>query len=138
MSGILMRLYPWNWLPYLLLAVVGGWFAYDNFVPVLRMHGELVSREPDAVVVRMWGSKLRECRYVGILAYSRAGSDFYRDATITRIDRAATNDTKPRGAFDIGQWRIRPTTDATHVAVYAQHACSHGDLRTTKIAEVAL
>jgi len=138
MNQLLMRLYRWNWVPYLLLSVVASWLAYDTFVPVVRGNASVVNLEPNAVVVRLSGTKYRECRYVGIQAYSRSARTEFDDTTITRLDKPATNTTRPRGSFNMGLWRIEPTEGATRVTIFTQHACGVDDLRTTKLAEVKL
>jgi hypothetical protein len=138
MTSLLMRLSFWNWIPYAIIAGWLGWVAYDEFVPVVRMQGELVSRTENAVVVRMWGEKVRDCRFVGIQGFSRVGDGINRDMRIKRIDLESVGETKPRGHFDIGHWQLHPLDGATHVVVWVQHSCRQGDLRNTRIAEVAL
>ena len=46
--------------------------AYDLAFPVLRMHGTLVKREPDAVIVHISGEKVRgdECRLLAVYGYA--------------------------------------------------------------------
>jgi len=138
MNRILLRLSHWNWIPYLVLAALGSWWAFDAFVPVVRWQGELVSRDADGVVVRLSGAKLRECKYINIMAYSRTAAGLNRDTVIHRVDMPAQSLTKPLGTFDMGFWDIRPVKGASSVVVYVQHACDADDLRTTKLAEVKL
>jgi len=138
MIRLLARLSVWNWIPYAILILAAAWFAYDNFVPVLSMQGRVLAKDGDAVTIGMAGKKLRDCQYLGIQAYSQTGHGIRRDTHITRIDRNETRVTRPRGIYDIGQWRIRPVDGATSVTVWAQHSCREGDVRLTKIAEVAL
>jgi hypothetical protein len=138
MTAILERLSNWNWIPYLFLAGLMAWTMYDAFVPVVWTRGELVEKADSSVTIRMSGYKLRACRYVGIQAYSIGKSDMRQDAFIRRIDLESRGTTRPRGRYDLGLWEIRPTTGATGVVVYAQHACTPTDLRATKMAEVKL
>jgi len=138
LNRTLGRLSAWNWIPYTVIAVVFAWVAWDHTAPVVVAKGELVSREPDNVVIRLAGEKKRECRYVGIQAYSKMQDDTLRDASIRRVDQMANENTRPLGKFDMGVWDIRPTTGATAVEVYVQHSCRAGDLRSTKMAEVKL
>jgi hypothetical protein len=138
MTKLLVRLSFWNWIPYAIIFAWVGWWAYDQFVPVVRMQGEVVSRTEDAVVVRMWGEKVRDCRFVGIQGFSRIGDGVNRDMRITRIDMPSKGETKPRGTFDIGMWELRPLKDATHVSVWVQHTCGADDLRSARIADVEL
>jgi hypothetical protein len=138
MTSLLIRLSFWNWVPYLVIAVWLGWASYDNFMPVVRMQGEVVSRTESAVVVRMWGEKIRDCRFVGIQGFSRIGDNINRDTIIKRIDMPSEGKTKPRGTFDIGQWELYPIDGATHVSVWVQHSCGQDDLRSTRIADVEL
>lgn len=111
-------------------------YLYDIAVPVVNMRGQLVARGDNSVDVHMWGSKNRNCKYLGILAYShQTNSGLLRDASITRLDRKSTGDTKPRGDFDIGVWRIAPIAGALEVLVYVQHDCD-GRAVDTLIAEI--
>jgi hypothetical protein len=138
MNAVLLKLSRWNWVMYLVAVLFFGWHAYDVFVPVLWMRGEMISKGPDHVVIRMSGYKLRECRYLGVQAYSLGSDGIRHDATIQRIDVVTLGITRPRGYYDLGRWDIRPTAGATGVVVYAQHACDETDLRATKMVEVRL
>lgn len=115
-------------LPYLI---------YDALVPVVRMQGELVSKTEDSVVVHIWGSKSRECKYLGLQAFSTGPNGNRRDANITRLDMPSAGATKPKGEFDIGNWKLWPVTGAVSVQVYVQHDCD-GRILNAQIAEVVL
>jgi hypothetical protein len=138
MTRLLIRLSPWNWIPYAIIFAWVGWWAYDQFVPVVRMQGEVFLRTEDSVVLHMYGSKVRECRFVGIQGFSSVHGGMNRDMHIKRIDMPSEGKTKPIGVFDIGHWQLHPLAGATNVTVWVQHSCREGDLRNTKIAEVAL
>lgn len=61
--------------------------AYDKTHPVVNAQARLVQRDSDAVLVELYGDKLRECNYVGISAYSLDSAGILHDAFISRIDR---------------------------------------------------
>jgi hypothetical protein len=136
MNAALMQLYRWNWIPYAILAAFCGWALFDAFVPVVWMRGDVVSKGPDYAVVHMSGYKLRECRYLGIQAYSLTDGVRF-DAKIKRLDTGEVASTRPRGFYDIGNWEVRPTAGASGVVIYAQHACGD-DVRMTKMAELQI
>ena len=138
MAEVLKRLYPWNWIPYLVLAGFSLWFVFDRYLPVVRAQGVLLSQAADSVVIALSGKKLRECRYAGLQAYSRMPDGTMRDASIKRIDQPAGGLTRPVGKFDMGQWDIRPTDGAAAVVVFVQHSCRANDLRSTKMADVRI
>jgi len=137
-NATLLKLYKWNWIPYMIIAVAVGWMAFDAFVPVLWMKGDVVVKEQDHVVVNMYGWKIRECKYLGIQSYSITPEGIRNDAVIKRVDAITQGTTRPLGYYNMGNWDIRPTTGATGVVVYAQHSCDADDLRSTKMAEVKL
>ncbi len=112
------------------------WKLYDELFPVVEMQGEVVDRKDDAVFVRVSGEKRRSCRYANLQTFgvdSRGEMHFVSAQYIG----AATKGTLPRGNFDLGTWRLWPTTGAVMVRMYASHDCG-GRLVTTKIAEVLL
>jgi len=139
MNVFLLQLSRWNWVPYVVLAVFFGWQGYDTFMPVVWMHVEVSEKSADNIGVRMHGYKVRDCKYLGIQAYS-INEDGIRstDTQIRRIDTAALGMTRPKGHYDMGLWDIRPITGARGVIVFVQHSCDETDLRTTKMAEVHL
>ena len=138
MAEVLRRLYPWNWIPYLVLSAFAVWFVFDHYLPVVRTYGEIVEKSSDSVIVGLVGEKLRECRYSGLQAYSRMPDGTLRDASIKRVDKLATGVTRPVGKFDMGQWDVRPTTGAVSVVIFVQHSCRANDLRSTKMADVSI
>jgi len=136
MNTILLKLSRWNWIPYVIIAITAGWMAFDSFVPVLWMKGDVVAKGQDNVVINMYGWKIRECKYLGIQSYSITPEGIRNDAVIKRIDAITQGTTRPIGYYNMGNWDVRPTTEATGVVVYAQHSCDVHDLRSTKMAEV--
>ena len=111
--------------------------VYDQLRPVVTMQGEIVARTPDSVTVHMWGSKNRECRYIGIQAFSHLAGGLRQDTNIERVDQHTNGRTKPAGVYDIGTWRIHPITGAQAASVYVQHDCD-GRVVLTEVAEVSL
>lgn len=106
--------------------------------PVVQMQGRVVERGQGFVVVHMTGRKLRECRYVGLTAYTINPQGVRFDASIRRDDLPETGDTKPPGTYDIGRWRIWPThADSRSLLVFADHLCNQIQVRSL-VAEVPL
>ena len=107
---------------------------YDAYHPVVQMRGDLVLRDGDAVVVHVWGTKHRDCAYVGIRAYGSKNGVLV-DANIARVGLPMTGTTRPMGTFDIGQWRVWPVDKADLVVIFVQHICD-GRAISTRIAEI--
>lgn len=109
---------------------------YDEINPVVRMRGEIVQRDADAVFVRIWGEKRRACRYASLQTFGvdeRGEMHFVMNQYIG----SGTKGTLPVGDVDLGIWRLWPTAGAVAVRAYAGHDCG-GRLVITQIAEVAL
>ena len=110
---------------------------YDALRPVVKISGERVGADDNAVLIHMVGDKLRDCNYLRVTAFTADGSGRMRDAYINREARRETGETKPRGSFDFGTWRLWPTDGALRAIVYISHQCG-GRIVRTKIADVAL
>lgn len=109
--------------------------------PVVKMQGELVAPPHEGqVLIRMHGQKLRgeECAYKGLQAFGDRAAGPQADLRLARVDLPEEGNTKPRGAFDIGVWRVWPVEGVVQVNVYVMHDCGTGRLWATKIAEVPL
>lgn len=114
--------------------------AYDGAFPVLRMTGEVVKREPGAVVIHIKGEKVRgdECRLLTVYGYTVAPSGVLIDASATRVDAVATGRVRESGHYDIGWWRVVPVSmDAKRAIVMTQHDCV-GRVVLSTVADVAL
>jgi hypothetical protein len=112
--------------------------AYDMLRPVVVLvNATIVDKGGDEVTVGLIVRKGRECDYIRLQAFGARGDEPLKDAYMRRLDVPENGATKPRGTFDIGTWRIWPTSGASSVIVYAQHDCS-GRIVQTKLAEVAL
>ena len=114
--------------------------AYDLAFPVLRMHGTLVKREPDAVIVHISGEKVRgdECRLLAVYGYALMPDGRLADASATRIDVEQVGRVRDAGHYDIGHWRVVPVSmAATRVRVVTQHDCV-GRVVLSTIADVPL
>ena len=140
-------LYRWRWVPWWVMAVIFGVAILPNWVdearfwlrPVVDMQGALVSKTADSARIHLYGKKLRgvECRFLGLQAFGDRLVGLPVDLIITRVDMPSEGVTKPRGAFDIGVWEVKPTFGVTAVRVYTTHSCD--DTRVaTKIAEVSM
>lgn len=108
----------------------------DSLFPVVTMRAEIVTKHPAEIVMRLIGTKHRDCRYEGINAFARMG-DLLRDLHMDRIDKPADGQTKPKGRFDFGTWRVWPTANTKLVEVYVQYDCG-GRSVFVRAAEVAL
>lgn len=113
--------------------------AQQQALPVVSMSGRLVQRDVDSVLVHIAGSKLRECKFLGLTAYSIATNGVRRDANIERADGIKERGvTKEPGAYDIGVWRVWPVGgDAVSALVSVEHDCGGVTIRSV-IAEVTL
>lgn len=112
--------------------------AMQRGAPVVTMQGQVVGRGDAEVMVRIIGVKHRECRYLGLQAYSVSAAGVFADANIKRADLDERGDTKPPGTFDLGVWRIWPLqAGASRALVYVNHDCAGVHVRTV-IADVAL
>ena len=108
----------------------------DSIYPVVSMRADVVAKQPTEVVVRLSGTKNRDCKYLGIDAFSRHG-EMLRDLNMERIDMPADGGTKPKGHFDFGTWRIWPTSNTKLVMIYVRYDCSGRDV-FVNVAEVAI
>lgn len=128
----------------LFLAVISFLPAYYDTIrfwitPVVKMHGELIARTNDGVLIRMYGEKLRgvECRFIDIQAFGDRMVGMPIDLYIKRVDMPSDGKTKPAGVYDIGTWNIHPTSTVTQVRVFVSHECDNAKV-ATQIAKVAL
>jgi hypothetical protein len=110
---------------------------YDSAFPVVDMKGKLISFSDDEAVVSIVGRKNRACNYVRIQAYSLDADGNMSDAFIARTDLPESGETKPRGSYTIGTWRIWPLPQSHGVVVYVNHLCG-SRIVLTKIAEIPL
>ena len=110
---------------------------FDDRFPVVEMSGALISATDGEVILSIGGTKNRDCEYLRLQAYTVNANGTLGDASVSRIDRFERGDTKPKGRYSIGSWRIWPRGDAVRVIVYANHLCGARVVQT-KIAEVAL
>lgn len=115
------------------------WLAaqYDRVFPVVEMNGQLLSLGDDEAVIALAGRKNRECTYTGIQAYSVGRDGNMTDTFIVRTDIPESRDTKPRGTFDVGTWRVWPLPDSRGIVVYINHLCG-SRVVLTKVAHIPL
>ena len=123
------------------LIAPGGGFdwaysIYDELRPVVRMSGRIVERSGESILLSITGEKLRACEYLAMRAYAERDGRLL-DVNAARVDRPEDRHTKPRGVFDLGQWRVWPVDGAASVLVYSTHSCD-GRLVVSKLAEVRL
>ena len=123
-----------------LIAPGGGvdwaYSLYDELRPVVRMSGRIVERSGESILLSITGEKLRACEYLAMRAYAERDGRLL-DVNAARVDRPEDRHTKPRGVFDLGQWRVWPVDGASAVLVYSTHSCD-GRLVVSKLAEVRL
>lgn len=108
-------------------------------LPVVTMAGKMVARDEVAVFVHIAGTKHRECKFLGLMAYAVNAAGVRRDANIERVDGVTMRgETKQPGQYDIGVWRVWPVSeDAASAVVLVEHACDGVSVRSV-IAEVTL
>jgi len=112
--------------------------AYERATPVVTMTGSIVRRDGDAVFVHIAGTKHRECKYLGLQAYSVDATGRQHDANIKRVDVDERGDTKAPGVYDIGVWRVWPVREwAASTVIRSLHDCN-GVTVSTVIANVGL
>lgn len=111
---------------------------YQRSLPVVTMTGSIVGRGNGYVLIHMAGTKHRDCKYLGLVAYSASREGVNFDANIRRDDLAEKADTKAPGVYDIGIWRVWPVHDvAASVVVKVRHECNGVEVATV-IANVGL
>jgi hypothetical protein len=105
---------------------------YDETHPVVAgLKADMIWRKGDAVGLRMFGDKVRDCRFLRISARSdhKEGSLY---AEITRTDAESRGATRPLGRQWFGMWEIRPVLrDAVAVSVFLEHDCSGRIVRSS-------
>jgi len=111
--------------------------VYDRAYPIVEMQGKLISLANDEAVIALSGRKLRECSYVRIQAYSLSENGDLNDAFITRTDMPEDGESKPKGSFLFGSWRVWPLPNSHGIVVYANHLCG-SRVVLTKIADIPL
>ena len=109
---------------------------YNRTAPVIHMQGELVHTDGHSTLIHIYGSKVRECKFIRLNAYYAFKHDGRLvDAFFERVDHRIDGSTKPVGEYDLGYWRIWPTDDASKVLMFVHHECK-GETVISKIAEV--
>lgn len=96
----------------------------EQGTPVVQAEAVIVSREASAVVLRVTGVKLRDCKLVGTQAFSVTRSVM----TTARMEREGPVPInmipRPIGPFDMGEVRVWPVgVNADEVVLYALHTC---------------
>ena len=110
---------------------------YDAWRPVVKITGERVGAESNAVFIRLRGTKNRECGYLRLTAFTADASGRLLAAYIKREARDELGETLPLGAYEFGTWRLWPIDGALRAVVYISHQCGDRIVRT-KVADVAL
>lgn len=110
--------------------------VYDHYYPVVNYKSEIVGRSEDAVMVRVWGEKLRDCNVVpdSLDSFTVKGGMFY-DAAEIRVQGYAAN--RPVGRVDLGIWKVWPTRLGDSVQMWVLHNCD-GHIVRSKIVDVKL
>ena len=109
----------------------------ERNTPVVETTGTVVSRDHDSVVLLLKGRKLRECKFLGLQAYTTDPDGALRSADIARIG-TERGETRPVGPLNAGEWRIWPIgATPTNVIVHSLHLCDGVEVRSL-MAMVAL
>lgn len=125
-----LRSMPWTAIFSAILGVVLSWLfpwsavqkVYDDVHPVAVFSVSVTQRTSDSITLRLTGEKKRDCEFRGIHAFTRDALPM-RDASIVRIDKPHTAETKPVGFHDFGIWMVWPTDGASSVVVYVKYEC---------------
>lgn len=112
--------------------------AFNRANPPVKMSGLLVGQAEDRAYVWITGAKVRDCKYLRIVAYSVAADGTRRDAFISRITAPETGDSKHPGTYDIGVWAITPIQNAERVQVETRHLCDDVHEVRSVVADVRL
>ena len=110
---------------------------YDDWRPVVKITGERVGAESNAVLLRLRGTKHRECEYLRLTAFTSDAGGRLTAAYINRESKKELGETLPRGTYEFGTWRLWPIDSALRAVVYISHQCGDRIVRT-KVADVAL
>lgn len=110
---------------------------YDAQFPVVIMQGKLIAMRDNMALVRISGTKARDCKYLRIVGYVVSEQGQRRDAFIRRVSTPEAGDTKSTGWYDIGIWEIGPLDDHWRVQAETRHLCGDHEVRTI-VADVRL
>ena len=112
--------------------------VYETSAPVVDMHGVVVERTDESVLIHITGRKLRSCEFMRVTAFTANGAGELKDAYLERFSgKAQDGATKPVGMHDLGLWRVWPVAGSARASVFAQHDCN-GELILSRIADVDL
>lgn len=137
------------WIPQVMLVVsLLSWVysvnLYDTvrfwWTPVVEMKGRVVAPlQGGEIVIGMRGWKHRgvECEYKGVQAFGIRQAAPNVDLRMARIDIPEDKNTKPKGWYDIGVWKVWPVASPSlmGVEVIITHNCG-GTLWSTQIAYI--
>ena len=113
--------------------------SYDTTHPVWQgVVAHDVKNNENNITFRLSGEKVRDCRFLRIIATIGYVQDGVADASITRTDKPMVGINRPLGKQELGTYEVWPTRkEARFVFVRAEHEC---DMRvvSSKLATVVL
>ena len=111
---------------------------YDRLNPVVSFHGELVTRDANSVIIKVSGTKNRDCVFVpgSIHSFVRNGGMLF-NAQEQKIDEPKSR-SRPLGPAYLGMWRVWPVGQGPQtLLMYVEHNCS-GRMIMTEIVNLEL
>ncbi len=121
------------------LLFVGGAFLATVYgvklVPVvIQMEAKHSTVNESSVIMRVYGRKVRNCKYLDAVGYvRRSGHSEYEEAAIFDYpDDTSPGNSKPRGKFDFGWWRwvALGAEDIEQVMTVSTHTCGDSIVST--------
>jgi hypothetical protein len=96
----------------------------EQGTPVIRETAAvIVARDDESVTVRVTGEKVRDCRLIGLQAFSVHHSVML-PARMKRLGAELHPIPRPPGPFDMGDVTVWPvSTEAQALVLYALHTC---------------
>lgn len=114
------------------------WSLYDKAHPVADWHGTLVARDSGSVIVKVSGTKLRDCVFVpnSINSFTKRDGILY-NADEQKIGGMESR-SRPVGQASVGIWRIWPIDNKQQqVLMFVEHNCD-GRIVMTKVIDLLL
>ena len=110
----------------------------EQSTPVVVASGKIVERTATSVLIHITGTKLRECRFMGLQAYTVDTGGVMTAAQLERVGVPMMAHSRPLGPFDAGTFRVWPLVDdARGVTIYVSYQCGVHEVRAL-LAQVAL
>jgi hypothetical protein len=103
---------------------------YNNIFPILTAKGRVVYVDKNEIRLQISIEKFRDCKYVRLVAATIDATGQQEDANIRREIFEEIGVTRKPGAYDIGEWTVRPRSDGVIIQIDAVHICGNSIVRT--------